>query len=419
LEAHGLHGAPLLPNIGVLALVPDYWGGAWQVRHQVLTRLARIFNVVWINRPLGWRSYWLSKNNIHVPEKSGEMVIYNPGRWLPQLHRPSILADLVERERLRRAKKILHKRGCSHTVLYVWRPELGAALDMIKHDLSIYHIDDEYTFSPVEQQTSAEEHALIRRADQVFVHSVTMLAKKGHLNANTLLVENGVDFQAFATPVPEPEEMKGIPHPRIGYTGVIKDQLDFNLLKSLVTMHPEWSFVFVGPKGRLKTFGGIVTEMEGMQNVHFLGGKPVEVLPAYCQHFDVSMLCYVIDGYTKFISPLKINEYLATGRPVVGVPIPSIESLGNIIRIARTPEEWSEAITASLAREESEQSKVSARQAIASQYDWNQQTWMIAKAVCERLGNGYLLQLESAMDKSWDYERHGTVPEIYGAPMSL
>src|SRR4029453_1421101 len=39
--------SPLMPDVGVIALVPDPWTGIWQSRHYILTRLARFFHVVW------------------------------------------------------------------------------------------------------------------------------------------------------------------------------------------------------------------------------------------------------------------------------------------------------------------------------------------------------------------------------------
>lgn len=383
------HCQPEFPRIGVLGLVPDYWGGAWQVRHQILVRLARYFHVVWINRPLEWRDYWLpGKIHTHVPipEKHGAMTIYDGGRWFPRLYRPDCVSKFLERKRLNNAARILRSKGCDQILMYIWRPELAAALDMVEHDCSFYHIDDEYTFSIVEQPTSAVEQDLIHRVDQVFIHSPALLEKKGHLNPNTLYVTNGVDFDVFSTPSSEPDDMKHIPHPRIGYMGMIKETLDFDLVRKLALRHGGWSFVFVGPGNHSGKSAKFALELERMSNVYFLGGKEVASLPGYVQHFDVCALWYQINGYTKFIYPLKINEYLATGRPVVGVPLPSIDVFRDVVKIATTVQDWSEAITTCLASSENTAEKIAIRQYVASQHDWNHQVRLVAKKMCERLG---------------------------------
>ena len=390
--------APLMPTVGVLGLVPDNWGGPWQVREHVLTRLATYFHVVWFNKPHGWRDYWLSPASATIPvapPPNGNMTVYNPGRWLPKLCRPAGLAKYLEKRRFKQAVKILRSKGCQHILLYIWRPEFGIALDKVGYDFSFYHIDDEYSFSKVERETSDEEAALMRRVDQVFIHSPALLKKKGHFNPNTFYVTNGVDYNAFANPVSEPDDLKEIPHPRIGYIGYIKDKLDFNLLTHLAQSHPEWSFVFVGPKRHLGSIENVVAAFECMENVYFIGSRPIESLPGYVQHMDVCTLCYLMDDYTKYIFPMKINEYLAAGRPIVGVPLPSIELFSDVVMLATTPQEWSEAIRTCLGEAELTADKVTARQKIAQNYDWDSLVATIARKMCERISATHLLDLDT------------------------
>src|SRR5262249_41544633 len=132
-------------------------------------------------------------------------------------------------------------------ILYLWRPDAASALDLIDHDLSCYYINDEYTFSAIEQPIEAHEARLISRVDQVVIHSVALLEKKGQLNPHTTFIPNGVDYRAYATSCREPADLQAIPHPRIGYVGRVKQQLDLALLTALAQRHQAWSFVLVGP----------------------------------------------------------------------------------------------------------------------------------------------------------------------------
>jgi glycosyltransferase involved in cell wall biosynthesis len=299
------------------------------------------------------------------------------------------------RARLRRAQQLLHDHGCQKTVVYLWRPWYGLALEVISCDLSCYHLDDEYTFSAVEQPIEEREAKLISRVDQVFIHSPALFEKKGKLNPQTTFVPNGVDYQSFATPRSEPPDLKLIPHPRIGYVGMIKHQLDFALLAALAERHQQWSFVLVGPRRRREERTALIQQLSQMPNVYFLGGKPVDALPAYVQHMDVCMLCYEVNDYTKFIYPLKLHEYLASGRPVVGSPIRSLEDFAHIIRLARTTEEWSTALHDMLARSMHSAAQIEARQRIAREYDWNTLVARIAQTICHRLGPSYVERFES------------------------
>lgn len=395
---HGLHvaenGHPYIRDVGIVALVPDSWSGPWMPRHHIMMRLGRYFPVVWVEQPHGWREWWwygitedVLNRNVHstVPN----FFIYRPGRWLPKIFKPRLLGRLFEWLRLRRVRHILQRQGCRRTIIYVWRPELASALDLLPHDLSCYHIDDEYSFSEIEQPLSETEAGLIGRVDQVIVHSPALLEKKGWINPHTINIPNGVDYHAYATPKAEPDDLKAIPHPRIGYVGVIKKHLDFSLLIELARGHRNWSFVLVGPRGFLGDQAAYVQELERMPNVYFLGGKSINELPAYVQHLDACMMCYALNDYTKFIYPLKLHEYLAAGRPVVGTPIRSLLDFDHVVKLARTFSEWSAELTNALAPSAGSPEQVALRQRTARAHDWNRIADIIARTLAERLGPSY------------------------------
>jgi len=382
---------PSVPDVGVLAFVPDRWEIPWQLRHQVLTRLARYFHVVWVTPPTPWRDQ-LRSWRAHGPtaERSAGadrpgFTVFRPPVWLPAIGRPARLEAWADETRLRQARRLLETRGCTRIVAYLWRPAFASVLDRLPHDVSCYHIDDEYSFSDVEGAVDPAEARLIGRVDEVFIHSPALLEKKGHLNPSTTFVPNGVDFQAFATPTGEPSDLAVVPHPRIGYVGRIKRQLDLQLVRTLAERHPDWSFVMVGPVEHVAEIGPAMATLSRLPNVYLLGPRPVEQLPAYTQHLDVCTLWYQVNGYTKFIYPLKLHEYLASGRPVVSSPIDSLRAFDEVVRLARTPEEWSTALTDSLNETASSPDLVDRRQRTAREHDWSRPVSTIAKALTRRL----------------------------------
>jgi glycosyltransferase involved in cell wall biosynthesis len=282
---------------------------------------------------------------------------------------------------------MLTDRGCEKIILYLWRPEFAPALASISFDLSCYHIVDEYSFSDSEIPIDLAEVKLITEVDQVFIHSPGLFERFGSLNPSSAHIPNGVEFKNFATKVPEPLSLTSISRPRIGYMGWIKAQLDWALLCELTKKHRDWSFVFVGPTGPHPHIFSIIEELASRSNVHFLGAKSVRELSAYPQHFDVCIMPYSQRDYSaQFIYPLKLHEYLASGSPVVGTRIRTLEDFSSVVSLAVTPEDWSKAISASLDPEMNSASKRWARQATAKRHDWEALVERIAIILAGRLG---------------------------------
>ncbi len=359
-------------------------------RHHFLTRLARYFHVVWVNPAPEWREVIRPADSQGTfkgaPPSPPGFSVYKPRPWMLRLYRPSWLAKYLFDKPYRHARELLRQRGCRFIVLSVWHPRFEAVIGSVDCDLSCYHIMDEYSFSEVERPTDEVEKRIISQAGQVFVLSPGLLEKKGGINPHTDLVPDGVEFDLFSSPQPEPADLAEINRPRIGYTGRLKKQLDWGLIRSLAAQHPDWSFVFVGPLKTHREAVRVVEDLSRRANVHFLGMKSVRDVPAYTQHFDVCIMPYKVNDYTNYIYPLKLHEYLATGRPVVGSPIRSLQEHAEILNLPPTPEDWTTAIERALSADENAPDRRAARQAIASQHDWKVLIDRMAGIILRRLG---------------------------------
>ena len=390
---------PLIPEVGVIALVPDTWGGPWQPRHQVLTRLANYFQVAWVNPSLGWRRLWFekekAKTNLSQPLISNffHFSIYPQELWFPKLYRLPRVNKWMLHQRLDRIIKKLKRNGCQEIILYVWRPKFADALDAMQFDLRCYHIDDDYTFSENDKPMSSLEVKILREVDVAFIHSSGLMKKKASFARKVFHIPNGVDYQAYATQRDEPSDISIIPHPRIGYVGWLKAQLDLELFLTLVKRHTDWSFIFIGPAQQTEYMRKWIRQISTFSNVYMLGEQPVDRLPAYTQALDVCLMNYKVNAYTNSIYPLKLHEYLATGKPVVGAPIQSVIPFGDVVKLARSDEEWSQAISESLSPSLNTVEATQTRQSIAKKYDWNSLVFSVAHAMCEGLGPSYLEQL--------------------------
>jgi glycosyltransferase involved in cell wall biosynthesis len=381
-------------SLGVIALVPDAWHDIVMPRHQVLRRLAKHFPVVWVEPASNWREYlrpggprFMSLDRWSEPVASLEVL--SPGWWHPTFHRPRWLQAASFRSRLSLARRRLVDAGARQIGLYIWRDEFADALDLVEHDFSCYHVDDEYSFSDSEKPNSERELKLLKRVDQVIVHSPALMEKKGNVNSRTAMIPNGVNYRQFAAEHDEPADIAGIAHPRIGYAGVIKKQLDIGLLARLARMRPQYSFVAVGPvmniRGKEKEFA----EFKQLPNVHLLGGKPAESLASYVHHFDVCVMCYDVNDYTRYIYPLKLNEYLATGRPTVSSPIETVRAFADVVSIAGGDAEWLSAIDYSLTDAARTAAASEARRTVARGNDWE----LVVGRIADLFRSGATLRL--------------------------
>jgi len=182
------------------------------------------------------------------------------------------------------------------------------------------------------------ENDLHRNADLAFFVNHALLEERRHFNPNTFYTGHGVDYGHFARAqdrsLPVPPDIAAIKGPIAGYMGEI-NSLDLDLLKYLAGENPQVSFVFVGD---------IYSDMAAIRNlgnVHFLGKRTYDELPAYLQCFDVCCLYYRTEAtFNNYRNPKKLLEYLATGKPVVSVSILEVEHFRDYVAIAGSYEEY-------------------------------------------------------------------------------
>jgi len=126
----------------------------------------------------------------------------------------------------------------------------------------------------------------------------------------------------------------------------------------------------VGPKRIQPEIATLMAEAERHTNVHFLGLKPVQEYVTYPGNFDTCIMPYQVNGYTRYIYPLKLHEYLATGHPVVSAPIEAVREFSDVVRSADGLDDWSAAIAESLEPGARSPERREARQVVAREHDW-------------------------------------------------
>ena len=193
------------------------------------------------------------------------------------------------------------------------------AIGALDEQLVVYHCTDEITALPgISPHAGRIERRLLAKADLTFTSSPALYEGKSPHSGRCLMVPNGVDFELFNQAVhPEtlvPTDIARLPRPIIGFAGNLEERFDAELWQWLAKARPDWSFVAIGPVASSRQ-----AEIDAIRlpNCHFLGLRPRSAMPGYLKAFDVATIPFVYTEQTRHIYPLKVNEYLAAGKPVV------------------------------------------------------------------------------------------------------
>jgi UDP-galactopyranose mutase len=248
------------------------------------------------------------------------------------------------------------------------------------------------------------EAELFSRADLVFTGGQSLYEAKRDQHENVYAFPSSVDVAHFAqarTNKEDPADQANIPHPRLGFFGVIDERMDIELLEGIAEARPDWHLVMIGPVVKIDP-----ASLPRRENIHYLGGKDYKELPAYLAGWDLAMLPFARNESTRFISPTKTPEYLAAGTPVVSTSIRDVVrpyGQEGLVRIADTVEEF---VTAALAamKEDCEASGwLAIVDAFLEQISWDR-TWnsmmqLIESALAARMERSIASQQPSANGK--------------------
>lgn len=257
----------------------------------------------------------------------------------------------------------VHRKTC--TMLYQWDEGVSSSfiawfytpmaiglLDAFPDPVMIVYdcMDELSAFRYADPEIGAREQRLMELADVVFTGGLSLYEAKKKQHSNIHVFPSSIDNNHFRKALDpdrlDPADQELIPHPRIGFFGVIDERFDISLIADLATAQPRWQIVLIGP---------VVKIDEGLlprnANIHYLGSKSYEELPAYLGGWDVAIIPFLLNESTRFISPTKTPEYLSGGIPVVSTPIHDVvEPYGvkALVNIASTPNEFEAAIEGAL-----------------------------------------------------------------------
>jgi UDP-galactopyranose mutase len=342
------------------------WNFVYQRPQHLLTRCARQQRVYYFEEP----HFTGTMPRLEVtPTASGVTVV------VPHLP-PGMGPVAIEEARRELIEGFIDSEAIEAPVLWYYTPMALPYTERITCSARVYDCMDELSlFMDAPPALQELERRLLVMADVVFTGGQTLYeykkATSQHQNIHAFPSSVDVPHFAQARAIDtDPVDQAAIPHPRVGFFGVIDERMDLALLGGLADLRPDLQFVMIGPVVKIaedsRPFRG---------NIHWLGSRSYDELPAYLSGWDVALLPFALNESTRFISPTKTPEYLAAGRPVVSTSITDVVTpYGDegLVWIADSVDAMSEAIDEALASDRP------ARQrhvdAFLSQTSWDR-TW--------------------------------------------
>ena len=317
------------------------WDFVYQRPQHLISRFAPQHRVFFVEEPV----FDSETPRLHVTSRTGGiqvLVAHLP--WGP-----------TEEEHGHMYRRLLgdfmQENAVTKYVLWYYTPMMVTWTADLKPKAVVFDVmDDLASFAGAHPELLGREARLLERADLVFAGGPTLYEGKKDRHPRVFYFASAVDVPHFAqarSGPADPADQKDIPHPRLGFFGVLDERIDFDLLAAAADLRPEWQWVIVGPvSGKIPE-----STLARRENIHYLGGKEYADLPTYLAGWEVAIMPFARNDSTRSISPTKTPEYLAAGKPVVSTSIKDVVSMygeQGLVHVADTPEAFIAACEAAM-----------------------------------------------------------------------
>lgn len=382
-----------MENETILCIATRMWDSLWRDSQQIMSRIAAHNRVLYFEpgrNPDRRASAELLRNASHFVSlnwrevRKNLFVIPTPSslpfarRHLPtgvlRLTTP-LVAGINSGILVRHVRQAMDAFEVVNPILWIYDPRHIGLAGKLGEKLVCYYNYDELAEFPgnehIHDILNRYDARMSRRADLIFVTSRGQWERRRRMNPNTHFIPNGVDFELFNRAL-EPatrvaNELLHINKPMIGYCGWLGYQIDAELLLRVATEYSHCSLVLVGPDNLSEEDS---RRLSKMPNVHFLGQKELARLPEYLKAFDVALIPYTVKGHALTVYPLKLHEYLASGRAIVATALPELRPYSGLIHIGETHEQFIAQIGQALS--DNSPQAIEARVATARNNTWDQ-----------------------------------------------
>jgi hypothetical protein len=312
---------------GVICFSHLRWDFVYQRPQHIMSRFARRYPVWFIEEPVDVEQGVARLDIRRLP--AGPTVVLPCLPSGTALERDSVEKSLID--------ELVSATGMTRYLLWFYTPMAMRCAPSLAPVATVYDCMDELSaFLGAPASLQLAEGALLAKADLVFAGGRSLYEVKRRHHQAVHLFPSSVDvahFRQARKALPEPEMQRAIPHPRVGFFGVVDERFDTTLLREAAAARPDVHFVVIGPIVKIDS-----SELPRCPNIHYLGKQAYTDLPAFLANWDIAMMPFALNASTRFISPTKTPEYLAGGRLVVSTAIRDVvDSFGSgrAVKIAR------------------------------------------------------------------------------------
>jgi teichuronic acid biosynthesis glycosyltransferase TuaH len=348
-------------DIVMVGLQPWYFKTGCNAKN-IATLLAQHNRVLYVNVPIKRKAYHASKPD---PKLQPHMEVLRTGQerlrpiaenlwefypgsliesvnWLPSTAVFRVVDYLNNRRFARNIREAMTTLGFTNIILFNDNDIYNGFYlkELLKPSVYIYYLRDFLQgFAYWKKHATVLEPELIRKADVVLTNSLWFTQYSAGINPRSWYMGQGCDFEHFDPQkiAGKPDDIAGIPHPIIGYIGALdSERLDPDIIASFARALPAWNIVLVGPEDEVFR----QSTLHDIPNIHFLGGKPFDRLASYVAAFDICINPQRKNEITKGNYPLKIDEYLAMGKPVVATNTVAMQIFKDHTYLAEQPQDY-------------------------------------------------------------------------------
>lgn len=303
------------------------WEFVYQRPQHIISRMSEFYKILFVEEPIGFE-----------PDQEFTAQTINVNKNLTVIQpRVRSITDIG---------KALEAYITKQPVPIAWfySASFYPVLQNIGFKTIVYDCMDELSmFKGASPELVIQESHLLKKANIVFTGGKSLYEAKKELHPHVHCFPSSVERQHFekaSGDIAIPKDIAMLQKPIVGYYGVIDERIDYDLLQNIALQNPNHSFVMIGPLAKVS-----MDDLPKQPNIHYLGMKHYQDLPAYLKAFDVAMMPFAINESTMFISPTKTLEYMAASKHIISTPINDVvKDYSAVLNIVKNAQEFTSAL---------------------------------------------------------------------------